>query len=182
MTCRQFTPDIIDHARGLALDPRRQAAVADHLAACASCAAMFDHQRSMSRALRRLADEQPVPAAGDVTLQKLLSAFDAPRPAPPRIRLAVELSLAASVLIVAGLSVSSMSWKAGGPERAPAVVAAPAASANAKDFIMLPGAEALPEFEHGQVIQVDIPSAAGIVRAEVLIGQDGLARAARLVQ
>jgi len=49
-------------------------------------------------------------------------------------------------------------------------------------FVILPGAGALPRFEHGQLIQIDIPSAAGVVRAEVLIGQDGLARAARLVQ
>ena len=177
MTCRQLTPDIIDHARGLALEPRRQMAVADHLESCASCAAMFEHQRAMSRALRRLADEQPVPPADGIRLQNLLSAFDAPRPAASRIKLAVELSLAATVLIVAGLSVS---WKSGRTVPVPraAVMSAPATN----DFVVLPGAEALPQFEHGQVIQVDIPSAGGVVRAEVLIGQDGLARAARLVQ
>ncbi|HXD72103.1 MAG TPA: hypothetical protein VN628_00130 [Vicinamibacterales bacterium] len=179
MTCRQLTPDIIDHARGLALDPPGQRAVVDHLASCAACAAMFEHQRAMSRALRRLAGDTPIPAGDDIRLQKVLSAFDAPRPSASRIKLAVELSLAASVLIVAGLSVS---WKSEPPARAPQAATAPAAAANARDFIVLPGVEALPEFEHGQVIQVDIPSAAGVVRAEVLIGQDGLARAARLVQ
>jgi anti-sigma factor RsiW len=180
MICRQLTPDIIDHARGVALDSRQAMAVAGHLASCAACAAMFEHQRAMSRALRRLAGEQPVPSADDRKLRTLLSAFDAPRPAASRIRLAVELSLAASVLIVAGLSVASMSWKTDAPARAPQTAATPAA--NTRDFVVLPGAEALPQFEHGQVIQVDIPSAAGVVRAEVLIGQDGLARAARLVQ
>jgi anti-sigma factor RsiW len=174
MICRQLTPDIIDHARGVALDSRQAMAVAGHLASCAACAAMFEHQRAMSRALRRLAGEQPVPSADDRKLRTLLSAFDAPRPAASRIR------LAASVLIVAGLSVASMSWKTDAPARAPQTAATPAA--NTRDFVVLPGAEALPQFEHGQVIQVDIPSAAGVVRAEVLIGQDGLARAARLVQ
>ena len=182
MTCRQWVPDVIDLTRGVALDRPREAAVAEHLRSCASCAALADRERAMSAALRRLAADELVPPPNDVRLGRLLAAFDAPRPAASRVKLVVELSLAATVLIVAGLSVG---WRSDAPkpaasEKTAATAALPANADSA--FTVLPGADALPRFEHGQVIQVDIPSAGGVVRAEVLIGQDGLARAARLVQ
>ena len=182
MTCREFRPDVVDHARGVVRDPQRQDAIARHLQSCSSCRAVFERERAMSSALRRLAGAQPAPAANDVQLQKLLASFDVPRLRQRRVKVAVEWSLAASVLIVAGLAAG---WKNDAPSpRASQVAATPAPPANVStaDFVVLPGVEALPQFEHGQVIQVDIPSAGGIVRAEVLIGQDGLARAARLVQ
>jgi anti-sigma factor RsiW len=180
MICREFTPDLVDHARGVALDPLRVDALTRHLQSCASCRAVFERERAMSSALRRLADAQPAPAANDAQLQKLLASFDVPRQRQQRVRVAVEWSLAASVLIVAGLAAG---WKNDAPAPRPSQVAAtPAGAANSADFVVLPGAEGLPQFEHGQVIQVDIPSAGGVVHAEVLIGQDGLARAARLAQ
>jgi len=49
-------------------------------------------------------------------------------------------------------------------------------------FVVLPGAGALPRFEHGEVIRVEIPSPEGSIQADVLVGQDGLARAVRFVQ
>ena len=179
MTCRDIAPDIVDYARGLPLDSRRLDRVTSHLQTCQSCAELADRERGVSLALRRLAESQTVPAANDVQLQKLLASFDAPRGRSKRIRVALEWSLAASVLIVAGLAVM---WR---PVPPPADTAATlsAPSMNAPSaFVVLPGADALPRFEHGQVIEVDIPTAAGVVRAEVLVGQDGLARAARLVQ
>ena len=182
MTCRQLTPDVIDFARGIALDQPRDAVVAEHIRSCATCAALAERERAMSAALRLVARDEHVPEQNDVRLGRLLAIFDAPRQARSRVKLVVELSLAASVLIVAGLSVG---WKSEALK--PAVSEKPAATAvspvNADSaFTVLPGADALPRFEHGQVIQVDIPGAAGVVHAEVLIGQDGLARAARLVQ
>jgi len=60
--------------------------------------------------------------------------------------------------------------------------------------VILPGATALPRLESGRVIRIEIPEAelssvglwppmhAGAVQADVLVGQDGLARAVRLVQ
>jgi hypothetical protein len=61
-------------------------------------------------------------------------------------------------------------------------------------FVVLPGANALPRLESGRVIRIEIPESelssvglwpsmhAGVVQADVLVGQDGLARAVRLVQ
>jgi hypothetical protein len=182
MTCRALTPDVVDQARGVALDHRRREAVARHLQTCETCCARFECERAMSSALRRLAAERSVPAPNELQLQRLLASFGVPRERRHRARIVLEWSLAASVLIVAGLAVARKNEAP--PPRAsdrPAATFAPPTSAGA-DFVVLPGADALPRFEHGQVIQIDIPSAAGVVRAEVLIGQDGLARAARLVE
>ena len=50
------------------------------------------------------------------------------------------------------------------------------------EFVAWPGATAWPPFESGELIRIDIPTDAGVVQAEVLVGQDGFARAIRLVQ
>ena len=182
MTCRQWTPDVIDFARGVALHRSRETAVAEHLRSCASCAALADRERAMSAALKRLAADEIVPPPNDVRLGRLLAAFDAPRPAASRVKLVVELSLAATVLIVAGLSVG---WRSDAlkPAASGVVAVTPAPAANAETgFVVLPGAQALPRLESGEVIRVELPSADGAIQADVLIGQDGLARAVRFVQ
>jgi anti-sigma factor RsiW len=182
MTCRQLIPDVIDFARGMALDRSQEAAVVEHLHSCASCAALTERERAMSAALRQVERDLRVSDQNELRLVRLMAAFDAPRRPASRVKLAVELSLAASVLIVAGLSVG---WKSDAPKPAASErIAAPAVSRVYADsaFTVLPGADALPRFEHGEVIRVEIPSAGGVIEAEVLIGQDGLARAARLVQ
>jgi hypothetical protein len=196
MTCRYLLPDLIDRARNVPLEPSRERALADHLRTCAPCAARLETERAMSAALQHLArEERTDDGVSDVRLGRLLAAFDvhgaAPRSRASRVKLAVELSLAASVLIVAGLSVgwrpgSPAGWKNAAPRAGASgkpAATSPAPPMNAGSaFVVLPGADALPRFDHGEVIRVDIPSAGGVIQAEVLIGQDGLARAARLVQ
>jgi anti-sigma factor RsiW len=182
MTCRQLTPDVIDFARGIALNRSREAAVADHMRSCASCAALAERERAMSAALRLVAREEHVPEQNDVRLGRLLAIFDAPKPARSRVKVALEWSLAASVLIVAGLAAG---WRSEMPatgvhERVAATPAPPTDAENV--FVVLPGASALPRFESGQVIRVELPSADGAIQADVLIGQDGLARAVRFIQ
>jgi pimeloyl-ACP methyl ester carboxylesterase len=180
MTCRRFASDVIDVSRGMQLDPARHEAVLAHVRECTSCAALAERQRVMSVVLRRMADEQPAPPLDDRRLQTLLAAFEARPARPRRMAIGVGLSLAASALIVAGLSVG---WKRDVPPHSTSgVAAAPAPPTNAADFVVLPGAGALPHFEHGEVIRVEVPSAGGAIQVEVLVGQDGLARAARLVQ
>jgi hypothetical protein len=69
------------------------------------------------------------------------------------------------------------------------------AAFEAADFVVWPGAAAWPPFESGQLIRVDLPvdllpslgfaepePEALVVQADVLVGQDGFARAVRLVQ
>src|SRR5438094_3150625 len=102
MTCRQLTPDVIDFARGIALDRSREAAVEEHLRSCAACAALAERERAISAGLRRLAADERVSPQSDVRLGRLLAIFDAPRRSR-RTTVGVGLSLAASVLIVVGL-------------------------------------------------------------------------------
>jgi hypothetical protein len=64
-------------------------------------------------------------------------------------------------------------------------------------FVMWPGAHDLPRFESGQLMRVEMPASVvlslglrpsrplrndGTVQTDVLVGQDGFARAVRLVQ
>jgi anti-sigma factor RsiW len=181
MNCRHFVPDVIDHARGVVLEPSRQRAVTSHLRSCASCASLAERHSAISLALRRVASAIPAQPPDDLDLQRMLASFDRRRVRPRRISIGIGLSLAASVLIVAGLSIG---WKQDAPQAgAPAVAATPASATDAPSvFVALPGASALPHFERGEVIRVEMPSAGGAVQVDVLIGQDGLARAARLVQ
>jgi hypothetical protein len=51
-----------------------------------------------------------------------------------------------------------------------------------RSLLIVPDASMLPRFDHGELIRVEIPSPAGPIQAEVLIGQDGLARAIRVIQ
>ena len=50
------------------------------------------------------------------------------------------------------------------------------------EFVAWPGATAWPPFESGELIRIDIPTEVGVVQAEVLVGQDGFARAIRWVR
>jgi hypothetical protein len=63
------------------------------------------------------------------------------------------------------------------------------------EFVALPGAASLPQFESGSIVRVDLPLSSlaaygvdistsggkGPVKADVLVGQDGEPRAIRLV-
>jgi hypothetical protein len=55
-------------------------------------------------------------------------------------------------------------------------------TADSTEFVAWPGATAWPPFESGELIRIDIPTENGVVQAEILVGQDGFARAIRLVQ
>jgi predicted anti-sigma-YlaC factor YlaD len=192
MTCRELTFDVIDFARGVALDPAREATLENHLRLCESCAGLVERERAMSVALQRLAAAQ-VPVLNPVRLKALLASFDRPRARSRQARIAVGLSLAASVLIVVSLSVGVQRQTVPGAPRTVAETLAPATSADTA-FMVLPGADALPRLESGRVIRIEIPESAlssvglwppahaGSVQADVLVGQDGLARAIRLVQ
>ena len=177
MTCRRLTPDLIDFARGAPLDRAREDAVVSHVRECATCALLVERQRAMSAALRRLGSEPPVPPADARRLDALLAAFDQPRTPSRRTAIGVGLSLAASAFIVAGVSVA---WRGNRTTSTPAMP--PDAATSDAAFVVLPEADALPRFEHGEVIRVQIPSSYGAIQADVLVGQDGLARAVRLVE
>jgi len=54
-------------------------------------------------------------------------------------------------------------------------------SSDVTDFVAWPGATAWPPFESGELVRVALPVDGGVVEADVIVGQDGFARAIRLV-
>ena len=122
--------------------------------------------------------------------QALLAAFDAhwaqPRPRASRWSLGTAAALAAAIVGLNWLVVSN----------APRVDSATVEPAfDMTGFVPWPGAEAWPRFESGSLVRVDLPvsalialglpvpsSTASVVQADIVVGQDGFARAVRVVQ
>lgn len=122
--------------------------------------------------------------------QALLAAFDAhwaqPRPRSGRWSLGAAAALAAAIVGLNWLVVSNT----------PGVDSEPAAPAfDMTGFVPWPGAEAWPRFESGSLVRVNLPvsalaalglpapsSTVSVVQADIVVGQDGFARAVRVVQ
>ena len=122
--------------------------------------------------------------------QALLAAFDAhwaqPGPRTSRWSLGTAAALAAAIVGLNWLVVSNT----------PIVDSVPAEPAfDMTGFVPWPGAEAWPRFESGSLVRVDLPvsalialglplpsSTVSVVQADIVVGQDGFARAVRVVQ
>ena len=192
MTCRTVAPYLVDLARGGVLDADRRAEVDRHLRECRACTARLEDERALSAALGRLAQEIEVPALDPESERALLAAFDAAWAQPhPRARARVWRPLAAA----AGLALAAMlTWTIGHRlAESPAPTASAPPVLPATEFVPWPGASSLPTFESGQLMRMDLPasvvlslglvppaSQTGVVRTDVLVGQDGYARAVRL--
>jgi hypothetical protein len=122
--------------------------------------------------------------------QALLAAFDAhwarPRQRTSRWSLGTAAALAAAIVGLNWLVVSNT-------PRVESVQPEPAFDMTG--FVPWPGAEAWPRFESGSLVRVDLPVSAlialglpgpfptaDVVQADIVVGQDGFARAVRLVQ
>jgi hypothetical protein len=167
--------------------------------------------RDLALALRRLADTTEVPPVDGRREAALLAAFDAAvagRAATRRSsRLAywgmAGLATAAALLIAIGLA-PVRAGRHGTPTGGAQATHTPLPSSSLRgvqlepqppnEFVMIPGAAALPPMESGSLVRMDVPvamlPALGFappanqmtwVRADLIVGQDGLARAVRLV-
>lgn len=187
MTCRTVVPYLVDLARGTGLDADRHADVERHLHECPRCAARLEEERAVSGALRRLAQDAEEPAPDAASERAVLAAFDAAWARPrshARARRWLPLGAAALVALAATLT-----WTiAYRPAAAPHLAELPAT-----EFVPWPGASSLPTFESGQLMRMELPASMalslglvppasqnGVVTADVLVGQDGFARAVRL--
>ncbi len=134
--------------------------------------------------LRRLGQGTPMPEIDPKRERDLLSAFDAAmrEPRSPARRWPV---FVAAALAAAATAVISVAYRGSHPATAPL---------SATEFVLWPDAAELPTFESGHLMRVEMPasvatelgltpapSADGIARADILVGQDGLPRAVRLV-
>ena len=119
----------------------------------------------------------------------LLAAFDAhwaqPRPGSSRWSLGTAAALAVAIV---GLNWLVMS-------NTPRLDSETAEAFDMTGFVPWPGAEAFPRFESGSLVRVDLPvsalvalglpapsSTVSVVQADIVVGQDGFARAVRVVQ
>lgn len=164
----------------------------------------MDVNPELDQLLKRLARETSVPPEEPARLQGLLDAFEAaqrkPGSSPRRDYWWMgTLATAAAVLIAVALSPS---WF--GLARTSRSSTAPVAATGsghdvqppAGGFVIVPGAASLPPLESGSLVRMDLPvsilpslgmtpPATGSqteVTADVIVGQDGLPRAVRLVE
>ena len=141
--------------------------------------------RDLLLALRRLDNAVVVPAADPAREAALMEAFDVAQqrctggPARRHYWLMAGLATAASALLAVSSSL---------PHSQPA-------PQPPNEFVMVPGAATLPAMESGSLVRMDVPVAelpalglapppsnrTGSVRADLIVAQDGLPRAVRLV-
>lgn len=135
--------------------------------------------------LQRLRTSVPVPPVDRARERALLQAFDNRVAAPVvtrRVPIALASALAGAVVAIAITARPAAPVRPSPPDQAVA------------DFISWPGAEAYPTLESASVVRVQLPAelivALGLaspavsdstMAADLLVGQDGLTRAVRLV-
>jgi hypothetical protein len=102
------------------------------------------------------------------------------------------LAAAAALLIAVGLAPARAGRHGSTPP--PSVRGAQTETGTLSEFVIVPGAAALPPMESGSLIRMDVPVAmlpslgltppaapVSAVKADFIVGQDGLTRAVRLV-
>jgi hypothetical protein len=169
-------------------------------------------ERDLAHALRRLNDAATVPPVDPAREAALLAAFDSAQGAV-QLRgrrdywYLSAFAAAAIVLIAVGVGPAS-TGRHGPPPGARTAAQQPAPPprdvrlAPPSEFVIVPGADALPRMESGTLVRMDVPvsmlpslgvtppqelqlrlitSRATVVKADFIVGQDGLPRAVRLV-
>jgi anti-sigma factor RsiW len=166
------------------LPPEAQPALDAHLAACAECSARYARLRAISGAIDGYSAGLlgPQPSA---QRRALVDALES-RPAPiPKTALAA-LAIAACLVLAVGISLLISK---------PAVRPASPVQLATDRFIALPYSDDSLSAEGAVVLQVEVPRSAvalagipvgdgpadGRVKAEVIVGADGLARAIRFL-
>ena len=174
MNCREYRNSLMEWARGNPPAPE----VVSHLEECPPCARFLEGQRALSAAMASLAAEPAPPA--EQFQARVMAEFDKVQPARrPMLRWVLAGALAASVILGAVWS---------GPSVPPASVAQ-----EDPGFLPIPYTVPLSPREPATVWRMDIPvirlravgyrvqvaDPAALVEADVLVGQDGRARAIR---
>ena len=165
--------------------------------------------RDLLLALRRLDNAVLVPPVDPAREAALMAAFDAARrgragaPGRRQYFYMAGLASAAAILIAVGLG-PALTGRHGSPPDPDRPVTRPLASVPRgvqpvaqppNEFVMVPGAAMLPAMESGSLVRMDVPVAeltalglapppsnrTGSVKADLIVAQDGLPRAVRLV-
>jgi hypothetical protein len=166
------------------------------------------HDLELALTLRRLDDAVAVPPIDPEREAALMTAFDAamahvtPRRSRRMFWAMAGLATAATLLIAVGLA-PVWPGRHGLPQGGNPVLHKPLSSSprgvpidpqSPHEFVMVPGAAALPPMESGELVRIFVPismlpslgvvppaNSVARVRADLIVGQDGLTRAVRLV-
>ena len=151
------------------------------------------NERELARALRQLNDATDPPPVDQARETALMAAFDAAS-APSRRAARGNWSMVALGAAAAVLIVTALPWGAAARRGTTPPSVARGAQPAFSDFIVVPGAASLPPLESGTLLRLDLPIAVlpslgvtppatgrSTVKADLVIGQDGLTRAVRLV-
>ena len=192
MSCRDFDTAILDMGRGAPLAPETERATLAHLEHCAVCRRQLERARTLTNSLRALAAATPGLAEPErmerrlvAQIEALASKAETTSANAPRWR--PWLAAAAAVVFVSGLAIG---WRV--LQTPPAPIEKAVATT---DWVAWPGATVLPAFESGELVRTELPASVlpllgftspslpreGRVAADVVYGQDGEARAVRLV-
>jgi hypothetical protein len=156
---------------------------------------MNENHRDLLEGLRALALDLPREAPAHIE-EKLRARFRTEKRRRKLLMWTPVFSAAAAAGIALLVWMHAERWKPVVPSAAKSNVVAPAAEAPDTGFYPLPEAEALPDIETAMVVRVELPVSSlqlmGVpvnqdgtdasVQADLLLGQDGLARGVRLVE
>lgn len=209
MSCEDFEDDVVDLARGEELGEAERDEALTHAEGCLRCAARLEDERAVTSGLRAFAARTAgaeAPARVEAALLRALRDPEGLYDVAARPSRSIELLLlGAAAAILAAIVV--VPPRAGGlHEPAPATFAAGAPATMADppaggtvagenaEFVSLSYGEDLRELDSLQVVSVELPrtalaalgwpadsAQAGSVKAEVIVGHDGVARAIRFV-
>ena len=184
MKCEHPSSELLLRRLDAELSPDEAAAVDTHISDCAECREQIDAFRALSSAIDGYSSAllEPPP---DGQRRDLVAAMDGRKLAKRRSAYAV-LAVAASVILTAAVAFLM-------PKNPESPVPAPNIASDS--FIALPYSTVSLSAEGGVVLQVEVPRSAvalagmpvsngpadGKVKAEVLVGADGLARGIRFL-
>jgi hypothetical protein len=199
MTCIDYESALVDRARGERHDLSRDGDLDAHIQACGHCAVRLEHERRLTAALRALRDRTAGPADPAALEASLVAAFEGQRTGEPRAAAPASWRgrFALAAMLVLAIAGATLARRAADLPTGSGIAAPQQAGAGGpqdSEFVPWPGAASLPPFESGQLVRTELPASVlpllGIrparaavgnrVVADVLVGQDGLARAVRL--
>jgi len=153
-------------------------AVEEHLGGCAGCRLELDNLSAISSGIDKYSADlyQPAPVAQ----RRALSAALESKPARPKVYAA--LAMAASVILAVGLSLTHQQPPAPVPHAVDTFIALP----DSNESLSSAGAVVMQvEVPRDAVALAGVPAgegnSGGLVKAEVVVGADGLARAIRFL-
>lgn len=187
MTCAEVRSRSRDIVRQTWLSESENAAAAAHLRHCPQCAAWLEAQRALDARLREIGGECADGSPSQAVESAVMEAFVSRSPTPGRRRrLAWIVPAAAAAMVLIGLLWHRM------PRAEPA---AATRQESVSGFIPVRYGAPIRPLETLQVMRVELPraellrlglpvgpdNARGMVRADVLLGEDGLVKGIRFV-